>query len=102
MWVPEQLLWVPEQRLSVAELRLWVPEQRLWPPELVGAKLQMSIGRKCNAFTILYNLASNGIEVGLSEAEEISQKIRDRLAEFEGYYLMDQKELLDFVKEIQR
>tara|TARA_B100001093_G_scaffold506064_1_gene564369 strand:+ start:1335 stop:2543 length:1209 start_codon:yes stop_codon:yes gene_type:complete len=73
-----------------------------YPPELVGAKLQMSIGRKCNAFTILYNLASNGIEVGLSEAEEISQKIRDRLAEFEGYYLMDQKELLDFVKEIQR
>jgi isopropylmalate/homocitrate/citramalate synthase len=73
-----------------------------YPPRLVGAKPLMSIGRKCNAFTVLYNLAVNGIKIDLNEAEEIAQKIRDRLSEFTGYYLMEQSELLDFVQEGKR
>lgn len=66
-----------------------------YPPELVGAASHMSIGRKCNAFTVLYNLAADGIEVSHEQAERIAGKVREHLGARDGYVLMDRAEFLE-------
>jgi isopropylmalate/homocitrate/citramalate synthase len=70
-----------------------------FPPEIVGATARMSIGRKCNAFTVLYNLQTSGIQVSQVEAEEIATKVRARLESHKGYVLMEQSELLQLARE---
>ncbi|MFT6906445.1 MAG: isopropylmalate/homocitrate/citramalate synthase [Oleiphilaceae bacterium] len=69
-----------------------------FPSELVGAESHMSIGRKCNAYTVLYNLAVNGIKVDLSTAEDIAKKVRAQLGNRKGYVLMSQNKFLDLVR----
>lgn len=69
------------------------------PPELVGAVPSMSIGRKCNAFTVLYNLEIAGIEVSRELAEQIAGKVRAHFKNRRGHFLIDQSEFLELARE---
>ena len=70
----------------------------LYPPELVGSTSHMSIGRKCNVYTVLYNLEVLGYSIEVETAEKIAGLVRKHLRSRKGYTLMTEGEFLLFVK----
>ena len=68
------------------------------PPHLVGSKTIFSIGRKCNPYTILFNLNANGHQIEFDLAVKLAQEVRRYLSTRKGYYLMEPVELIDFYK----
>lgn len=73
-----------------------------YPPERVGGHSHMSIGRKCNAYTVLYNLAVMGTDVSMEQAELIARSVRDTLRGRDGYVLMDEDEFLSHANELRK
>ena len=64
------------------------------PPKLVGKTITFSIGKKCNEFTVLYNLKECGYEITKKEAKIIAREVRRRLSTRNKYCLITQNELL--------
>ena len=64
------------------------------PPKLVGKNITFSIGKKCNEFTVLYNLKECGYEITKKEAKIIAREVRRRLSKRSKYCLITQHELL--------
>ena len=64
------------------------------PPKLVGKNITFSIGKKCNEFTVLYNLKECGYEITKKEAKIIAREVRRRLSTRNKYCLITQNELL--------
>ena len=46
------------------------------PPHLIGKNVKFSIGKKCNEFTVLYNLKECGYEISNREAKIIAKEVR--------------------------
>ncbi|MFC1802495.1 hypothetical protein ACFL0D_00850 [Thermoproteota archaeon] len=69
------------------------------PPRLVGNKMRFSIGRKCNKYTVLYNLGINGWTAEPSTIEEIIEAVRRKANAQKGYYLMEEEDFMKMVKE---
>ena len=64
------------------------------PPKLVGKNITFSIGKKCNEFTVLYNLKECGYEITKKEAKIIAREVRRRLSTKNKYCLITQNELV--------
>ena len=64
------------------------------PPKLVGKNITFSIGKKCNEFTVLYNLKECGYEITKKEAKIIAREVRRRLSTRNKYCLITKNELL--------
>jgi isopropylmalate/homocitrate/citramalate synthase len=69
------------------------------PPKLVGNKLRFSIGRKCNKYTVLYNLGINGWTAKPSTIKEIVEAVRRKAYAQKGHYLMEEEDFMKMVKE---
>ncbi|MFC1803386.1 hypothetical protein ACFL0D_05405 [Thermoproteota archaeon] len=69
------------------------------PPKLVGNKRRFSIGRKCNEYTVLYNLGINGWTAEPSTIKEIVEAVRRKAHAQKGYYLMEEEDFMKMVKE---
>ncbi len=67
-------------------------------PHLVGAEKIFSIGRKCNPYTVLFNLNENGYQIKFETAAKLATEIRRHLSSKKGYYLMEIDELIEFYK----
>ena len=67
-------------------------------PELVGSKAIFSIGKKCNPYTILFNLNKKGYQIEFEIAVKLAADIRRHLSKKKGYYLMETHELIEFYK----
>ena len=67
-------------------------------PHLVGSEKIFSIGKKCNPYTILFNLSENGYQIEFKTAAKLAAEIRRHLSGKKGYYLMEQNELIEFYK----
>ncbi len=70
------------------------------PPYLIGKKVKFSIGKKCNEFTVLYNLKQFGYEITKSEAKIIAKEVRTRLSSKIKYCLISPEELVSIFKDI--
>lgn len=70
-----------------------------YPPRLVGNRYRMSIGKKCNAYTVLYNLAQLGWTADEATVRRIVEAVRARLASAKGYVLMEDEEFRALVSE---
>jgi isopropylmalate/homocitrate/citramalate synthase len=69
----------------------------VYPPRLVGNRYYMSIGRRCNAFTVLYNLAKLGWTADPEEISKIVAAVRKKMADCSGYALMSEEAFGDLV-----
>mgnify|MGYP001274775524 FL=1 len=70
------------------------------PPKLVGKNIIFSIGKKCNEFTVLYNLKECGYEITKKEAKIIAREVRRRLSTRSKYCLITQNELVSIFLDI--
>jgi isopropylmalate/homocitrate/citramalate synthase len=70
-----------------------------YPPELVGNHLSMSIGRRCNEYTVRYNLEAKGWTASSETIDEIVAAVRTKATQETGYYLMDEETFFQFVTE---
>jgi isopropylmalate/homocitrate/citramalate synthase len=68
-----------------------------YPPRLVGNRYQMSIGRRCNTYTVLYNLANLGWTADAETVKSIMLEVRKVMAERSGYALMSKDEFRELV-----
>jgi homocitrate synthase NifV len=68
-----------------------------YPPRFVGNRYHMSIGPRCNTYTVLYNLAILGWTAGESTVKEIVAAVRKNMANRKGYALMSEEEFRDLV-----
>ncbi len=66
-----------------------------YPPGIVGAQAKMSIGRKCNEYTVLYNLAINQHAIKLCEAKAFAKEIRRLLKKQRGYILLENEDFMN-------
>ncbi|MFC1803729.1 hypothetical protein ACFL0D_07175 [Thermoproteota archaeon] len=76
-----------------------IDESQTPPPKLVGNKMRFSIGRKCNKYTVLYNLGINGWTAEPSTINEIIEAVRRKAYAQKGYYLMEEGDFMKMVKE---
>ena len=67
-------------------------------PDLVGAKRIFSIGRKCNPYTIIFNLNEHGYAITFENARKLARDVREHLKRRRGHYLMEDTELVEFYK----
>jgi len=67
-------------------------------PHLVGSKKIFSIGKKCNPYTILFNLNENGYQIEFETAAKFATEVRRHLSRKKGHYLMEVTELIKFYK----
>ena len=65
------------------------------PPKLVGKNITFSIGKKCNEFTVLYNLKECGYVITKKEAKIIAREVRRRLSTRNKYCLITQNDLVN-------
>ena len=63
-----------------------------YPPRLVGNRYQMSIGRRCNPYTVLYNLSVFGWTTDDATVGRIVTAVREACAARDGYTVMDETE----------
>nr|NIS42117.1 hypothetical protein [Desulfuromonadales bacterium] len=56
-----------------------------------------SIGRRCNAYTVLYNLSRLGWQADEATVQKIVSAVRSRMSERTGYALMTEEEFKDLV-----
>ncbi len=68
-----------------------------YPPRLVGNRYHMSIGPRCNTYTVLYNLAILGLTSDEVTVKKIVTAVRNKMANCKGYALMSEGEFLDLV-----
>ena len=107
---------IPRQKPVVGDSAFAVPEteeiqQMFWelhnegrfeealtyPPRLVGNRHHLSIGRRCNEFTILYNLSVLGWTADAETVRDIVSAIRNHMSGYKGFALMTQEEFREFV-----
>ena len=65
-------------------------------PHLVGSEKIFSIGRKCNPYTILFNLNEYGYQIEFETAAKFATEVRRHLSRKKGHYLMEVTELIEF------
>ena len=70
------------------------------PPHLIGKNVKFSIGKKCNEFTVLYNLKECGYEISNNEAKFIAKEVRRRLSKRNKYCLITQNDLVNIYLKI--
>jgi isopropylmalate/homocitrate/citramalate synthase len=68
-----------------------------YPPRLVGNRYRQSIGRRCNTYTVLYNLSVLGYTADDANLAQIVATVRARMQDREGFALMDEDEFRDLV-----
>jgi len=68
-----------------------------YPPERVGATMHMAIGRKCNEYTVRFNLEAQGWTADDATVREIADAVRGKAAAATGHYVMDEAEFMEFV-----
>ena len=68
-----------------------------FPPELVGNRFKMAIGRRCNEFTVRYNLWAQGFEASPETIAEIVRAVREHCGDGDGYYRMSEEEFMELV-----
>ena len=68
-----------------------------YPPRLVGNRCQMSIGRRCNPYTVRYNLAVLGWTADDATVRRIVAAVRETCAARKGYTVMDETEFREIV-----
>ncbi|MDE0045449.1 MAG: hypothetical protein OXU19_06245 [bacterium] len=74
-------------------------EALVYPPRLVGNRHHLSIGRRCNEFTVLYNLSLLGRSANGQTVAEIVSAVREHMSRRSGFALMTQEEFGSFVQE---
>ena len=70
-----------------------------YPPRLVGNTFNMSIGRRCNTYTVLYNLSEKGYTADEETVTSIADTVQAELSDKYGYNLWTADELFDFCLE---
>ena len=70
-----------------------------YPPERVGGTMHMAIGRKCNEYTVRFNLEARGWTAADATVRRIAEAVRKRAAAETGHYVMDETEFMQFVTE---
>ncbi|MEQ8964968.1 MAG: hypothetical protein RID91_04015 [Azospirillaceae bacterium] len=88
----QQVYWELSQRGQMEE-------GLTYSPSLVGNRLYMSIGRRCNEFTVRYHLAENGLTADDAVIDAIAGAVREASARQQGYYLMDEGAFITLVRE---
>ena len=73
-------------------------ESVVYPPSLVGNQLHVSIGRKCNEYTVRYHLFANGLTAEPDTIQEIVAAVRTAAGTEDRYYLMDEATFLGLVQ----
>jgi isopropylmalate/homocitrate/citramalate synthase len=68
-----------------------------YPPRLVGNRYHQSIGRRCNSYTVLYNLLLLGYTADDSTVARIVAAVRARMQDRTGFALMGEDEFHDLV-----
>jgi len=69
-----------------------------YPPRLVGNRCRMSIGRRCNRYTVLYHLARMSYSADDATADRIATSVREHMSGRKGYALMDEEEFEGLVR----
>jgi homocitrate synthase NifV len=69
-----------------------IEEAFTYPPRLVGNRYRMSIGRRCNPYTVLYNLVVLGYTADGDTVARIVAAVRARMQDRTGFALMDEEE----------
>lgn len=72
-------------------------EALTYPPRLVGNRYRMSIGRRCNPYTVLYNLSILGYTADEATVSRIVAVVRERMQGRQGFALMEDEEFKDLV-----
>lgn len=67
-------------------------EALTYPPRLVGNRYRMSIGRRCNPYTVLYNLSILGYTADEATISAIVAAVRQRMQGRQGFALMEDEE----------
>jgi len=73
-------------------------ESVVYPPRLVGNRLHVSIGRKCNEYTVRYHLFANGLTAEPHTLHKIVEAVRAAAGAADGFYLMDEATFLELVR----
>jgi isopropylmalate/homocitrate/citramalate synthase len=87
-----------QEALYALEEKGILKESLTYPPELVGNRLSMSIGRRCNEYTVRYNLGLRGWTAGSETIQGIIQAVREIAWSQDGYYLMSGDEFFDLIQ----
>jgi isopropylmalate/homocitrate/citramalate synthase len=70
-----------------------------FPPALVGNRFRMAIGRRCNEFTVRYNLWAKGFETDAQAVADIVAAVRREAGDGDGYYQMTEERFMQVVKD---
>lgn len=70
-----------------------------FPPALVGNRFRMAIGRRCNEFTVRYNLWAKGFETDAQAVADIVAAVRREAGDGDGYYQMTEERFMQIVKD---
>ena len=69
-----------------------------YPADRVGATMHMAIGRKCNEYTVRFNLETRGWTADDATIRAIAEAVRAKASTATGHYIMDEAEFMDFVE----
>ena len=69
-----------------------------YPAERVGGTMHMAIGRKCNEYTVRFNLETRGWTADDGTIRAIAEAVRAKAADATGHYIMDEAEFMAFVE----
>ena len=69
-----------------------------YPAERVGGTMHMAIGRKCNEYTVRFNLETRGWTADDETIRAIAEAVREKASAATGHYLMDEAEFMAFVE----
>jgi hypothetical protein len=94
--IPET--WVSEELIERARKGL-LEKSLVYPPRLVGNRMQIPIGPRCNEFTIRYYLGIHGWTANQTTIHAIVEAVHRKVAKAEGHYLMEESEFIKIVQE---
>ena len=69
-----------------------------YPAERVGGTMHMAIGRKCNEYTVRFNLETRGWTADDTTIRAIAEAVRRKASNATGHYIMDEAEFMEFVE----
>ena len=69
-----------------------------YPAERVGGTMHMAIGRKCNEYTVRFNLETRGWTADDETIRAIAEAVREKASAATGHYIMDEAEFMAFVE----
>ena len=69
-----------------------------YPAERVGGTMHMAIGRKCNEYTVRFNLETRGRTADDATIRAIPEAVRAKASAASGHYIMDEAEFMAFVE----